>query len=97
MIFVYIVQNLILSLKTIVCINLINIKFLLETYEKLIRNLRCCFDIICIIFLRSQSKIQKFSFLAAVTHCTQNLSAEFKEKPTAQKNIEKSYDPLQVR
>ena len=37
MIFVYIARNLILSLKTILCISLINIWFLIETYKKLLR------------------------------------------------------------
>ena len=67
--FVYIVQNLILWLKTILCISLINIWFLVETYMKLIRNFRGCFDIFC-IFLGNQSAcFQKFSFLVAVTYC----------------------------
>ena len=37
MIFVYIVRNLILSLETILCISLIDILFVIETYKKFFR------------------------------------------------------------
>ena len=64
MILVYIVRNLILSLKTIVSISLIKIWFLKETYKKLLR----LFGHI-LYFLRYQSAcFQKFSFLVTVTH-----------------------------
>ena len=67
MIFVYIVRNLILQLKTILCISLIYIWFLVETYKKLLRLFLTYFA----FFLKKPiSLFSKFSFLKAAKYCT---------------------------